>query len=151
MPQPPAYTDPIARLAEAPPRELPARRAQAPPAGFKCALSYGGLATAWVRAAGELDIAAALELEQMLRDAVVRARLLVLDLRELTFIDSSGVHVIVDACVRAERAPCRVVVIQGSPQVQRVFALTGLDRLIDTVADPSEINSDPARSVLTVA
>ena len=127
-----------------------ARLAEAPPPGFKCALSYGGLASAWVRAAGELDLAAVLELEQMLRDAVIRARLLVLDLRGLSFIDSSGVHVIVDACVRAERAPCRVVVIQGSPQVQRVFELTGLDRLIETVADPAEISTDPAPSALTL-
>ena len=86
----------------------------------------------------------------MLRDAVVRARLLVLDLRDLSFIDSSGAHVIVDACVRAERAPCRVVVVQGSPQVQQVFALTGLDQLIDIVVDPSEINIDPAPSALTL-
>ncbi len=127
-----------------------ARLAEAPPPGFKCALSYGGLASAWVRAAGELDVAAALELERTLRDAVIRARLLVLDLRGLTFIDSSGVHVIVDACVRAERAPCRVVVIQGSSQVQRVFAITGLDQLIDIVADPTEINNDPTPSVLTL-
>ncbi len=112
------------------------RSIEAPPPGFTCAVSYCGLAWAWVRAAGELDIAAALELEQILRDAVTRARLLLLDLRELEFIDSSGVHVFGVACVRAKRAPCRVVVIHGSPQVQRMFVLTGLDRLIETVAEP---------------
>ena len=127
-----------------------ARLAEAPPPGFKCALSYGGLASAWVAAAGELDLASARELEQILRDAVTRARLVVLDLRELAFIDSAGVHVIVDVCVRAERALCRVVVIQGAPQVQRVFAMTGLDQLLETVADPAEINAAPARSALTL-
>ena len=126
------------------------RLAEAPPPGFKCALSYGGLDSAWVRAVGELDIAAALELERILRDAVVRARLLVVDLRDLSFIDSSGVHVIVDACVRAERTPCRVVVIQGSPRVHRVFALTGLDRLIEIVADPAEMDINPTPSALTL-
>lgn len=126
-----------------------ARLAGSPPPGFKCALSYDALESAWVRAAGELDVAAALELEQILREAV-GARLLVVDLRNLTFIDSSGVHVIVDACVRVDRGPCRVVVIQGSPQVQSVFALTGLDQLIDIVADPAEINTDPTLSALTV-
>ena len=120
-----------------------ARLAGMPPPGFRSALSYDGSASAWLRVAGELDLAAAPELEQSLRDAVVRARLLVLDLRDLTFIDSSGVHGIVDGCVRARPAPCRVVVIHGPPQVQRVFALTGLDRLIETVTDPAEINRDP--------
>ena len=127
-----------------------ARLADTPPPGFRCALSYGALASAWVRADGELDVATALELERIVRDAVIRARLLVLDLRNLTFIDSSGVHVIVDACVQAEQASCRVVVIQGPPQVQRIFALTGLDQLIEIVADPTEINSDPTLSTLTL-
>ena len=81
---------------------------------------------------------------------MIRARLLVLDLRELTFIDSSGVHAIVDACVRAERARCRVAVIEGAPQVRRVFRLTGLDRLIDTVSDPAEINRDVTPTALTL-
>ena len=127
----------------------PARLDEAPAPGFECSVSFVGPASAWVRAAGDLDIAAALELEQILRGAVIRARLLVLDLRKLAFIDSSGVHVIVDGCVRAERAPCRVVVIQGSPQVQRVFALTGLDRLIEIVTDPAEIDG-PSASALTL-
>ena len=97
------------------------RMAEAPPPGFTCSASQGALASVWMRAAGELDLAAAPQLTQVLRDAVIRARLLVLDLRELTFIDSSGVHAIVDACVRAERARCRVAVIEGAPQVRRVF------------------------------
>lgn len=127
-----------------------ARLAEAPPPGFKCALSYGALASAWVRAAGELDIAAVRELEHILRDAVSRAQLLVLDLRELTFIDSSGVHVIADTCVPGEGSPCRVVVIQGPAQVRRVFALTGLDQRIETVADPAEVSSDLTPSALTL-
>lgn len=90
-----------------------------PPPGFKCALSYGvsygGLSSAWVRADGELDIAAALELERILRGAVIRARLLVLDLRDLTFIDSSGEHVIVDACVRISAKTRWTCGEKGSP------------------------------------
>jgi hypothetical protein len=77
----------------------PARFASASPV-FGCTLREGGRDTAWVRVAGELDIATAQQLEQALRVAEIRARRVVLNLRELTFTDSSGVHVIVDASNR---------------------------------------------------
>ena len=68
---------------------------------------------------------------------------------ELTFIDYAGVDLIVDSCVRADRAPCRVVIIQGSPEVRKVFALTRLDRPTSIVADPGEIDREDAQSALT--
>ena len=64
----------------------------------------GGLDVAWVRVTGELDIATAPQLKQTFGHTEDRARRVVLDLRELTFMDTSGVHVIVDASVRATPA-----------------------------------------------
>ncbi|MGI9082213.1 MAG: STAS domain-containing protein, partial [Thermoleophilaceae bacterium] len=72
----------------------PSRSAPRP---FVSRQSGGGLGAAWVYVAGELDVATAPQLEQTLREAQSEARLVVLDLRELTFVDSAGVHVIVDA------------------------------------------------------
>ena len=40
-----------------------------------------------------------------------QARLVVLDLRELTFIDSSGVHAIVSAGIRARKGGRRLVLV----------------------------------------
>jgi hypothetical protein len=54
--------------------------------GFFCTLRDGGLDTAWVHGAGELDLATAPLLEQTLRRAEIRPRV-VLDLRELAFVD----------------------------------------------------------------
>jgi anti-sigma B factor antagonist len=84
-----------------------------------------------VRVTGELDIATAPLLEQTLRRADLRARLIVLDLRELTFMDLSGVHVIVQASIRAWRGDRRLLVVRGPSQVDRVFALAGVTDVVE--------------------
>jgi stearoyl-CoA desaturase (Delta-9 desaturase) len=102
-----------------------AGRGDAPPPVFACSWTNDGLEAAWVRVAGELDIATTPQLERTLREAQVQERLAVLDLRELAFVDSSGVHAIVDASNRARRAGRRLVVLRGPPNVDRMFTLTG--------------------------
>jgi anti-sigma B factor antagonist len=78
---------------------------------------------ALVHVSGELDIATAPQLEQRLRES--RGRVAVLDLSALAFMDSSGVHAIVDAGIRARQAGGRLVVLRGRPNVDRLFTLTG--------------------------
>ena len=93
----------------------------------------GGRDTAWVRAAGELDIATAQQLEQALRVAEIRARRVVLNLRELTFTDSSGVHVIVDASNRARQTGRRLVLVRGPSQTDRLFMLTHTSDAVEII------------------
>ena len=90
---------------------------------FVCSSTGGGLDAAWVRVAGALDIATSPQLEQALRESP--ARLVVLDLRELGFMDCSGVHAIVEASNRAREEGRRLILLRGTPNVDRVFALTG--------------------------
>lgn len=59
-----------------------------------------------------------------LRESQVRASLVVLDLRELASMDSSGVHAIVNASTRAQQLGVRLVLQRGPPHVDRMFALT---------------------------
>jgi anti-anti-sigma factor len=77
-----------------------------------------------VHVVGELDIATTPRLERTLRESECR-RLVVLDLRELAFIDSCGVRAIVNASVRAREVGRRLVALRGPPNVDRMFALTG--------------------------
>ena len=100
------------------------RRADALPPAFQCSWADGGRDAAWVHLAGELDIATTPRLERVLREPGLQARLIVLDLRDLAFIDSSGVHAIVDASARARQAGHRMLLLRGRPGVDRVFTLT---------------------------
>jgi anti-anti-sigma factor len=97
-----------------------------------------GSDVAWVQVAGELDIATAPAFEQTLRDAELRARLVVVDLRELTFTDSCGLHVISRASIRAQRAGRRLVLVRGPSQTDRLFALATSDVLEIVDLDPGE-------------
>ena len=114
-------------------------RPAVPPPDFRCTLRNGGPDVAWVRVSGELDIATAPHLTQTLRRAEDSARRVVLDLRELTFMDTAGVHAILDANVSAAVAGRRLVVVRGRSRVDRVLALTGAyDRLDIVHLEPAE-------------
>jgi anti-sigma B factor antagonist len=92
---------------------------------FECHWTYAGVDVAWVRLAGELDIATARQLRRTLRESLSRARLVVLDLRKLAFMDSSGVHAIVNASACAREDGRHLLLLRGPPSVDRVFALAG--------------------------
>jgi ABC-type transporter Mla MlaB component len=67
------------------------------------------------------------------RDADER---LVVDLTGTTFIDSSGLAVLVRAHHRLGRRPGAVVVHASDPDVRRVFRLSGVDSLITVTSVP---------------
>jgi len=92
---------------------------------FECSRKEGALEAAWVHVAGALDIATTPRLAQTLRESQSAARLVVLDLRALAFMDSAGVHAIVDASRQARRVGGRLLLLRGTANVDRLFALTG--------------------------
>ena len=66
---------------------------------FVCSSTGGGLDAAWIHVAGALDLATSRQLERTLAESA--ARLVVLDMRDIGFMDCSGVHAIVEASHRA--------------------------------------------------
>lgn len=85
---------------------------------------------------GELDIATVPVAEQALRRHEGDNEL-VLDLRGLRFMDSSGLRVIL-SLAEAE-TPAVLHIIRGPDQVNRVFELTGAAERLNLVDDPSAI------------
>jgi len=79
---------------------------------------------------GELDIATAPELVEMLNRLRHHGHAVTLDLAEVTFMDSTGLTTIMDAQVQAERNGWSFSVRRPSAAVRRVFALAGMDRLL---------------------
>ena len=113
-------------------------RADARPPPFACTATHGGLDAAWVHVVGELDIATAPALALTLHESQQLAHLTVLDLRELTFMDTAGVHTIVNASLRARKDGRRLVLVRGRPDVYRIFTLTGSCDDVD-IGDPDPV------------
>lgn len=85
--------------------------------------------TCRLKLAGEFDIAA----RDLADDALARVNgtgKLVLDLSELEFIDSMGIHFVVTAHERARAEGREFTIVRGGPQVSRVFSLVGLDDVL---------------------
>lgn len=74
---------------------------------------------------GELDIATAPELERELRQRLAdpSCREIVLDLRSTSFIDSSGLRVLLLASRDAHAAGCRLLVVPGDGHVLRAIEM----------------------------
>lgn len=106
---------------------------------FLCSASSSGSEAAFVRAAGDLDLAAVPLLAGTLREVQVQARVVVLDLRELNLIVMTAVRAIATAGGRARQAGRRLVVLRGTRSVHRIFELTdGSDAIEIRELDPCQ-------------
>jgi anti-sigma B factor antagonist len=100
---------------------------------FACEVSLVDDA-ARVRLSGELDLATAPTADARLRELVSEgARTLVLDLRGLSFIDSSGLSLFLAWARTTREAGIGYSLIPGAPSVQRVFAIAGVEALLPFV------------------
>ena len=95
--------------------------------------------TVHVRLFGEFDLLAYDNVDEVLSDAQAHDQPdIVIDLRGLSFIDSSGIRALLRANLRAEEAARTLRLIPGPNNVQRVFEVAGLDTKLHFIA------SDPA-------
>jgi anti-anti-sigma factor len=91
---------------------------------------------------GELDLSTIEQLEQEVSSRVDgRPELVVLDLRELTFLDSTGLRLMLRLHARLDGLGGRLVLVEGPRRVQRVFELTGALDELEIVQDPAEVVS----------
>jgi anti-anti-sigma factor len=63
---------------------------------------------------------------------------IVLDLREVTFMDSTALHVVMDNHRRAARDAARFAIIDGPEAVGRVLTITGLRGVLEFTTDAAE-------------
>jgi anti-sigma B factor antagonist len=94
--------------------------------------------TAWVRPVGELD----LDTAPLLEDALTAVRAqgaerLVLDLRRLRFMDSTGLRLVIRWDAAAREDGFEFAIVPGSEVVQRVIRLTGMDDQLATTDPPA--------------
>jgi len=89
---------------------------------------------------GELDLASSPALEHELEQgAAARAELVIVDLRALEFMDSTGLSVLVRAHQRATENGQRFGIVRGPQQVQRLLSLTGVAERLPLADSPEEL------------
>jgi anti-anti-sigma factor len=89
---------------------------------------------------GELDLGSAGLLDQAFQSLVDSGtKLVIVDLRELEFIDSTGISLLVKAHRAAERDGTRFAVAGARPQVRRLLSLTGLTKMLTIIGSPEEL------------
>jgi anti-sigma B factor antagonist len=79
-----------------------------------------------LKVAGELDVATASQLTEAVRDASSAGQV-VLDLSELTFMDSCGIRAVIELA-RAQNGNGPVIILNPSQAVNRVFDIIGIDQ-----------------------
>jgi anti-anti-sigma factor len=85
---------------------------------------------------GELDLSTVSKVQEELdRVNTAAPPLVVLDLSNLSFLDSTGLRCVITAAERARDAGRRFVVVRGPDPVQRVFAITRLEDRLEMVDD----------------
>jgi anti-sigma B factor antagonist len=89
---------------------------------------------------GELDISTAQRLEEDLKRVEAdKPATTVLDLQQLSFMDSTGLRLLIMADSRARAEDRRLVIVQGNEMVQRVMRLTRLDERLTIVESPGAV------------
>ncbi len=105
-----------------------------------------GLAQRTLVLSGELDLACAPTLDAAVeRICTDQIETLTLDLSKLTFMDSTGLRAILLAEDLCERHDCKLVVIPGPAQVQRLFEVTGLLERLPFQSEPARIEPGPVQ------
>ena len=110
-----------------------------PPEDFSIAASdRDGRAHLTLR--GELDLATAPELEQLVTERLDGGQDVVVDLRALEFMDSSGIRVLVAAHARAGRSGARLFVVRpaSGTAVAKIVEVSGLDGELNILDDPAQ-------------
>ena len=86
---------------------------------------------------GEIDLATATLLSRAIHDASRRCRRVIIDMADTTFIDSSGLHTLVQAKRDLGPAHKTLALRSVNPNIRRAFEITGVDQLMTLLPDPT--------------
>jgi anti-sigma B factor antagonist len=108
------------------------------PEPFRCDVKQRR-ASALVELTGELDLATVGAVHDALQSLMESKRSITLDLRGLTFIDSTGLRLILEIDALARQDGFNFAVVRGPQTVQRIFAITGVEEHSVFVDAPQDL------------
>jgi anti-anti-sigma factor len=84
-----------------------------------------------IRCVGKMTYTSAELLRSTVRPLFPETKRVVLDLKDMTYLDSFGLGVLVGAYLSARRQDCQLRLINANPQVQQIMRITNVSYLID--------------------
>jgi len=119
---------------------------------FRAAVAKLTRELALVSASGELDLYSAGCLRARIEEAdTVGADTVLVDLSEISFLDSAGLGVLVQETERLEGRGHSLVLVTNDPRTRRVVEVTGLNRVLRTYATLQDALADLVPQPLTAA
>lgn len=114
-----------------------------PPPGSPLSIEHHRLPDGTIRLSlvGELDLATIDLLDREVDRATAAEKRVVIDLRRLHFIDSTGLHAVLRIDRRLTEGGGQLTIVRGPRAVERLFRLTGLDSRL-RIVDSDEVNPD---------
>src|SRR2546423_11863989 len=104
---------------------------------FSVSVLRADAAVVWLSLAGDFDLAAVPVVQKALAEAQSTAPgTVLLDLSLVSFMDSSGLHCILDAQDFADRVGIRLALVAGPSSVQRLFQITAVGQHVALLARP---------------
>jgi len=91
--------------------------------------------TVVVRLGGEFDVAAEEHFDRVVERMAAEAKTIVLDLSELSFIDSTGLRALLRTWKRSQEDGGSLALVPGNGQVRNTMRLTGADEVLPLVAE----------------
>jgi RND superfamily putative drug exporter len=89
---------------------------------------------------GELDLGSIDTLRTCLEEAEAeRPEVMLIDLRRLSFMDSTGLGEVIQAVHRGRRESRRVVLLKAPGPIERVLTLVRADDMMETTDDPAAV------------
>jgi anti-sigma B factor antagonist len=113
-----------------------------PPPLYRVEVDAGDLVTR-VAVYGEVDLSTVDPIDREIESATAQPDLshLVVDLRGMTFMDSTGLRLLLSLLNRAKRNDYRLTVVRASQHVHRAIEIAGLAEIMDFVDEPPDATS----------
>lgn len=84
-----------------------------------------------IRCSGKMTYTSAEALRSMVRPLFPETKRVVLDLKDMTYLDSFGLGVLVGCYLSARRNDCQLRLINVNPQAQQIIRVTNVTYLIE--------------------
>lgn len=91
--------------------------------------------------AGEIDLATAPQLETQVANVDPTGKVMI-DLSEVTFMDSTGLRVLISAHERASDGGGKLAIVAGEGAVTKLLAITGVDGWLNVYDSRSSATDD---------